>query len=67
MRHDIHHTLDGMHGLSHPEGAAVGNTARRLVGIDPVDPWAAALEVIGASADVEQASGKFEGLAAASV
>ena len=62
MRHDIHHALDGMHGLGHPEGAAVGNTARRLVGIDPVDLDMGRLEVVGASADVEQAGGKFGGI-----
>src|SRR5262249_8289760 len=37
VRHDIHYTLNSMHGLSHPERAAVSNAAWRLIGIDPVD------------------------------
>jgi hypothetical protein len=51
-----------MHGLGHAEGATVGNTTRWLVGIDPVDLDMGRLEVVGASADVEQAGGKFGGI-----
>ena len=62
VRHDIHHALDGMHGFGDPEGAAVGNAARRLVGVDAVDLDMGRVKVIGAGADVEQAGGKFGGV-----
>ena len=54
MRHDVDHALDRVHGLGHAERAAVGDAARRLVGVDAVDLDVRGLEVVGAGADVEE-------------
>ena len=54
VRHDVHHALDGVHGLGHAERAAVGDAARRLVGVDPVDLDVGRLQIVGAGADVEE-------------
>ena len=62
MRHDVHHALDRMHSLGHPKGAAIGNAARRLVGIDPVDLHMRRSEVVGAGANVEETSRKLGGI-----
>ena len=34
--HDVGHPLDGVHGLRHPERAAIGDPARRLVRVGAV-------------------------------
>ncbi len=46
--------LDGMDRLGHPERAAIGDAAGRLVGVDPVDLDEGVLEVVRAGDDVEQ-------------
>ncbi len=52
--HDVHHALDRVHGLGDAEGAAIGDAAGRLVGVDAVDLDVRGLQVVGPGADVEE-------------
>ena len=52
---DVDHPLDGVDRLGHPERAAVGDAAGRLVGVDAVDFDERVREVVRAGDDVEQA------------
>ena len=52
---DVDHPLDGVDGLGHPERAAVGDAAGRLVRVDAVDLDERVGEVVRAGDDVEQA------------
>ena len=52
--HDVHHALDRVHGLGHAEGAAVGDAARRLVGVGSVHLDVRGLQIVGPGADVEE-------------
>ena len=51
---DVDHPLDGVDRLGHPERAAVGDAAGRLVGVDAVDLDERVGEVVRAGDDVEQ-------------
>ena len=51
---DVDHPLDGVDRLGHPERAAVGDAAGRLVGVDAVDLDERVREVVRAGDDVEQ-------------
>ena len=52
---DVDHALDRVDRLGHPERAAVGDAAGRLVGVDAVDLDEGVREVVRAGDDVEQA------------
>ena len=52
---DVDHPLDGVDRLGHPERAAVGDAAGRLVGVDAIDLDERVREVVRAGDDVEQA------------
>ena len=52
---DVDHPLDRVDGLRHPERAAVGDAARRLVRVDAVDLDERVLEVVRAGDHVEEA------------
>ena len=52
---DVDHPLDGVDRLGHPERAAVGDAAGRLVRVDAVDLDERVREVVRAGDDVEQA------------
>ena len=52
---DVDHPLDGVDRLGHPERAAIGDAAGRLVGVDAVDLDERVGEVVRAGDDVEQA------------
>ena len=54
VRHDVDHALDRVHGFGHPERAAVGDAARRLVRVDAVDLDVRGLQVVRPGADVEE-------------
>ncbi len=60
--HDVGHALDRVHGLGHAERAAIGDAARRLVGVDAVDLDVRGLQIVGAGADVEEPGGKLRGV-----
>ena len=52
---DVDHPLDGVDRLGHPERAAIGDAAGRLVRVDAIDFDERVREVVGAGDDVEQA------------
>ena len=52
---DVDHPLDGVDRLGHPERAAVGDAAGRLVRVDAIDLDERVVEVVRAGDDVEQA------------
>ena len=54
-REHVDHALDEVRRLGDPEGAAVGDTARGLVGVDAVHLDISAGDVVRAGADVEEA------------
>ena len=54
LRHDVDHPLDRVRRLGHPERAAIGDAARRLVRVGAVHLGERVLEVVGAGADREQ-------------
>jgi len=51
---DVDHPLDRVDGFCHPERAAVGDTAGRLVRVDAVDLDEGLVEVVRAGDHVEQ-------------
>ena len=55
QRQRVDHPLDQVDGLGDAERAAVGDAARRLVGVDGLDLHVRGLQVVGAAADVEEA------------
>ena len=59
VSHLVSHALDGKDRLGDPEGAAIGDASRRLVGIDAVDFHEGVLEIIRAGADVKQPGGEL--------
>ena len=61
---DVHGAFDAIGGLGHPERAAVGNAARRLVGVDAIDRTIGHREVIGTGYDVEETGGPLGGIGA---
>ena len=48
---DVGHALDHVHGFGDPEGAAIGDAARRLGRVDAVDLDVGGLHVVAAGAD----------------
>ena len=64
LRHDVHGTLDGISGFGDAERAAIGDAARRLVGIDAVDQAIGGWEIVRTANDTEQARGPFGGVGA---
>ena len=52
---DVHRPLDAIGGLGDAERAAIGDAARRLVGVDAVDRAMRDREIVGAGDDVEEA------------
>ncbi len=52
---DVDHPLDRVDGLGHPERAAIGDAAGRLVRVDAIDFDERVVEVVRAGDDVEQA------------
>ncbi len=64
LRQDIHAALDAIGRLGDPERAAIGDAARRLVGVDAVDRQMGDREVIGAGDDVEEAGRPFRRIGA---
>jgi hypothetical protein len=61
---DVHRAFDAIGRLRHPERAAIGDAARRLVGVDAVDGEMRDREVIGAGDDVEEAGRPFRRIGA---
>ena len=55
----VHGPLDQVRRLGDPEGAAVGDTAGRLVGVDAVHLREGRREVVGTGDDAEQAGGEL--------
>ena len=55
LRQNIHAALDGVGGFGDPQRAAVGHTARRLVGVDGIDHRVGDGEIVGARDDGEEA------------
>mmetsp|Transcript_1089 Transcript_1089/g.2920 ORF Transcript_1089/g.2920 Transcript_1089/m.2920 type:complete len:772 (+) Transcript_1089:648-2963(+) len=64
LRQHVDHALDQVHRLRHAERAAVGNAARRLVGVDPLDAAEGRRDVVRTRADVEHARGELGGVGA---
>ena len=64
LRHDVHRALDRVGDLGHPERAAIGDAARRLVGVDAVDLEMRDREVVGAGDDVGEARRPFRRIGA---
>ena len=64
LRQNIHAALDAIGRLRHPERAAIGDPARRLVGVDAVDHEMRDREVVGAGDDVEEAGRPFRRIGA---
>ena len=64
LRHDVHGALDAIGRLGDAERAAVGDAARRLVGVDAVDEDMGGGEVVRAGDDAEQAGRPFGGVGA---
>src|ERR1700730_16722637 len=58
-REDIDHALDEIGRFRYAEGTAIGDAARRLVGIDAIDHDMRHRDVIGARADAEEAGRIF--------
>ena len=65
--HDVRHALDGMHSLGDAERAAVGDAARRLVGVAPSTSTKACLKLYEPVQTWKRPAGNLDGLAAASV
>ncbi len=55
LRQHVDHALDQVGRLGHPERAAVGDAARRLVGVDAIDGDLRGRDVVGAGHDREEA------------
>ena len=64
LRHDVHGALDAIGRFGDAERAAIGDAARRLVGIDAVDQTMRGREVVGAADDAEQPGRPFGGVGA---
>ena len=64
LRQDIHAALDAIGGLRDAERAAIGDAARRLVGVDAVDRQMRHREVVGAGDDVEEPGRPFRRIGA---
>jgi Arc/MetJ family transcription regulator len=64
LRQDVHRPLDAIGGFRHPERAAVGDAARRLVGVDAVDREMRDREIVGAGDDVHEARRPFRRIGA---
>ena len=56
---DVDHALDHVHGFGDPERAAVGDAARRLVGVDAVYLDVRRREVVRPGGDAEEAGREF--------
>ena len=54
VSHHVRHALDHLHGLSHAEGTAVGNSSWWLVGVHRVKTNMGGLQIVRAGADAEQ-------------
>src|SRR5580704_7899365 len=64
LRHDVHGALDAISGLGDAERAAIGDAARRLVGIDAVDQAIRRRKIVRAADDAEEAGRPFGGIGA---
>ena len=64
LRHDVHGALDGIGGLRHAERAAIGDAARRLVGVDAVDQAIRRRNIVGARHDREEPGRPLGGVGA---
>ena len=64
LRQDVHGALDAVGGLGDAERAAIGDAARRLVGVDAVDRAVGDREVVGAGDDVEEPGRPLAGIGA---
>ena len=64
LRHDVHRALDRIGDLGHAERAAIGDAARRLVGVDAVDREMRDGKIVGAGDDVGEAGRPFRGVGA---
>src|SRR5581483_6190802 len=62
VRQPVHHPLDGMDRLGDTERAAIGDAARRLVGINAVHLYMGGWDLVRASADGEQAGRELGGV-----
>src|SRR5690242_8533989 len=58
----IHHPFDGVDGLGDAEGAAVGDAAGGLVGVDAIHLDVRSVERIGAGDHAEEAGGELRGV-----
>ena len=65
MRENVYHPLDDVHRLSDPEGAAVGDTALRLVGVSRIHLAESILQVVRPSDNAEQSHRKLRGIGVA--
>ena len=61
---DVHAALDAVSGFGDAERAAIGDAARRLVGVDAVDRQMRDREVVGPGDDVEEAGRPFRRIGA---
>ncbi len=64
LREDVHSALDAIGGLGDAERAAIGDPARRLVGVDAVHRQMRDREIIGTGDDVEEAGRPFRRIGA---
>ena len=62
VRHDVRHALDGVDRFGDPERATVGDSSRRLVGVNAVHFHMRGLEVIRAGADVKETGRELGGV-----
>ena len=62
VRHHIRDSLDGVHGFGDAEGAAVGDSTGRLIGVSAVHFNVGRFQVIGTGADVKQTGRKLRGI-----
>jgi hypothetical protein len=66
LRQDIHRPLDAVGGLGDAERAAIGDAARRLVGVDAVDARCATGKSYEPVTMLKKPAGHFDGSAQAS-
>ena len=64
LRHDVHGAFDAISGFGDAERAAIGDAARRLVGIDAVDQHVGGWKIVGTADDAEQPRRPFGGIGA---
>ena len=64
LSHHVHGALDTIGGLGHAERAAIGDTARRLIGVNAIDQHMGGWKIVRTADDAEQAGRPFGGIGA---